>query len=529
MSRFPHRLLFATAALGLALASAASGQNDNFANALEITSVPYQSYQGSSGTAEAGEPAHAGSPAASSFWYQWQPGSAATCAFGEYLSSSTRIAIYTGTQLNNLTLVAQGLQRAFFQASPGVRYFIAVDSPGPKVVYLRRYPDGGADAIENADVIPVSLPQQVHGNNLFATTAADDAVINGSTPAHTVWWRWAPANSGLARIDTRLSDFGPDVAIYEKTLLGTPTLVATGRNSAAFTATAGNTYFIRLSDSAYGAGEINFWLDWMPEGVPANDNISNATDLGTTSLACSGAWILRATPEALPDESPSMYGLPGDRTVWWRWTCPTTGYYRISTHGSDYSPTLNVYTGSPNGLNLVANAPVHTPDGVRILASAATTYWIQLNDKGKICSRVELNIHPAASESDYFRSLSQRNIRLRGDQRHPQADPDNDGFSNLLELACQGDPENPGPTANLPHLSIYNNQRILRWMPDTLFLSRGATPPVLRAESSTTLASPWTTETPTGQPGTSYQFFYLPNAARAFGRLSVEDTALAPY
>ena len=121
--------------------------NDNFANAIALTSC-CTTVAGTTleATKEAGEPDHAGNPGGHSVWYKW------TYSLG-YLSGhtittrnssspyfDTLIAVYTGSSVNALTLVASNddygstptsnTSTLFFQAVPGTTYYIAVDGFG---------------------------------------------------------------------------------------------------------------------------------------------------------------------------------------------------------------------------------------------------------------------------------------------------------------------------------------------------------------------------------------------------------------
>ena len=67
----------------LLFAAQAGATNDNFAEATDLTAVPkpYIGWVGGAGTAEVGEPAHAGSPAASSYWFRWTAPASCPCIF----------------------------------------------------------------------------------------------------------------------------------------------------------------------------------------------------------------------------------------------------------------------------------------------------------------------------------------------------------------------------------------------------------------------------------------------------------------
>lgn len=84
----------------------AQAQNDKFANATDLsdTPLPYSGFFGASSTAEPGEPAHVGSPAANSIWFQFKVPQTGTYSFREYLNTppTARLAIYIGDQVDAL-------------------------------------------------------------------------------------------------------------------------------------------------------------------------------------------------------------------------------------------------------------------------------------------------------------------------------------------------------------------------------------------------------------------------------------------
>jgi hypothetical protein len=501
--------------------------NDNFAEATDLTplSMPYYGFVGGAGTAESGEPAHAGSPAASSFWFQWTAPASSPCIFREYLNgSASRIAIYTGEKLTTLTLVAQGTQRVFFAATAGVTYRIAIDSPGSDSVLFKPYPIGGGDEIATATPITGTLPMRIHGNNALATTSPTDEDWHPNFhPTATVWWVWTAPTDGAVRMDARYCDFGPRLTAYERKPGGVPIRCGAGYEAVGMAVKADYEYLFCI-DTTGDPGEIGLWLEWFPTTAPPNDNIANATDLGSTRVACDGEWIYFATSETgLPQETITPWSQ--DRTLWWKWTCPQSGTYRFSQHGGDGYPTINIYTGTPALLGIITG--LEGSDGVRITVTADTTYWIQIKDWRQYALRVELNIHPAATEPRYFTKFSDRGIfRLYGRQRHPDADPDGDGFSNEMEFACASNPEVYNPNdPNLPHLLPYTGGRWkLQWWDDSYYLNGSPGAPItLTGKLALSPAGPWVNTSVFGDPDTGRKFVILPTATQAFARLELND------
>ena len=87
-------------------------------------------------TAEAGEPAHAGIPAAHSVWYRWIATDTGLFSFTTSGSSfDTTMGVYTGSAVSALTQIAANddsasfdtTSRVVFHADAGTEYFIAID------------------------------------------------------------------------------------------------------------------------------------------------------------------------------------------------------------------------------------------------------------------------------------------------------------------------------------------------------------------------------------------------------------------
>src|SRR2546428_5256756 len=79
---------------------------------------------------------------------------------------------------------------------------------------------------------------------------------------------------------------------------------------------------------------------WTAYAQPANDNFVNAWTLTGAVVTTNGnsgqtqQGIANATKE--PGE-PNHAGLPGGRSVWFKWTAPTNGQTRIDTIGSGFN------------------------------------------------------------------------------------------------------------------------------------------------------------------------------------------------
>lgn len=280
--------------------------NDNFANRLTLvpTLAPGNSFAEErrfnfGATKEAGEPNHAGNAGGRSLWYSWTApftgsvniatGSNVTLRFSDF---NTLLAVYTGTALNALTLVAENdnvppnflpnanslLSSVTFQAIAGTTYQIAVD---------------GSNTTGTAETGKVDLTVIQPGNDAFGARLAltggnvtvtdanasasrqnpSEPLILGNAGGHSLWWSWtAPAN-GTVNINTAGSNFNTLLGVYTGTALNALTLVASNddvtpgtvlTSAVSFTATAGTTYQIAVDGFNDATGNITLNVVQQP-------------------------------------------------------------------------------------------------------------------------------------------------------------------------------------------------------------------------------------------------------------------------
>src|SRR5580765_7087216 len=184
-------------------------------------------------TKEPGEPDHAGNAGGKSLWWRWTP-SVSQTVFIDTVNSTfpTLLAVYTGTVVSNLTLVASNpdgadlLNRLSFQAQAGTPYRIAVDgrdgASGVIFLNIRTAPPANDRFDQRAALT---------GTNVTVTVSNDGAMLEPGEPAHTpaqdfpprssVWWTWTAPFDGMVTVDTRGSSFDTFLAIYAGSTLET--------------------------------------------------------------------------------------------------------------------------------------------------------------------------------------------------------------------------------------------------------------------------------------------------------------------
>ncbi|MFN8150401.1 MAG: hypothetical protein U0R24_04665 [Solirubrobacterales bacterium] len=378
--------------------------NANFADAVAIP--------GTSGSAtevnffagaEAGEPAHAGSPAANSAWYSFTSAGTGTVAVDACDSLfDTRIAVYTGSAVNALTPVASnddsagcGLggtaSRVEFPAAAGQTYRIAVDGKTASDVGQFHIDVAGPptnDLFANAEDLGATVATETSGDSAHAGTEPSEPAIQGDPAANSVWYRWTAPQSGPVRIDTCGSDFDTMLAVYTGSIPAALSEVASndddttlptcdnGDSLVSFTVAEGQTYAIAVDGKAGASGFLHLAL----VAKPLNDDFADATLLDGTSDFGSGFTTLAGGEPGEPQHG----GVGSGHSLWFSWTAPVGGLVELSTCTNDVDPVLAVYTGSAvNALTqVVADDDAGSPDcspqdsAVSFAATAGTTYRI---------------------------------------------------------------------------------------------------------------------------------------------------------
>jgi hypothetical protein len=248
--------------------------------------------------------------------------------------------------------------------------------------------DNFANSTTLAGTTSVAIPAQ---SNVEATTegsAEDTCCFIG----HTVWFNWTAPKTGNYRLETCASNFNTYAKVYKGDALATLDDVKSNNNDGGctpnadrarleFIAFAGQRYEIQLggSDAASGTS-LQGSLSLVS---PANDFFADSQGLTGTSTAIGGSNV-DATNETGEDTCCFR-----DKTVWFNWTAPKTGNYRIDLCGSSFNTDLKVWKGG--GLTTLervadnADDPGCGPDGSRsrltFIAFLGQRYDIQIGSK----------------------------------------------------------------------------------------------------------------------------------------------------
>ncbi len=353
---------YATLSLEVRGNSSFGPPNDSFATRITISGATVSTTgANTNASAETGEPAHAGSPAATSVWWSWIAPSSGTLTLSTTGSvPAMRSALYTGSSVSALSTVAPGASGAY-SVTGGTTYHIAVDSISNAT---------GSIALSLSLVAPptprpandnFASAATLTGDNTTATVVTAAATAETGEPSHgssspaakSVWYKWTASATGICTISTRGSDYDTLLAIYTGSALNALTLVVRdddgGGNTtsqASFVTTAGATYNIAIDGYAGAAGNAALSLAFtLGASAPTNDNFAAATIL-TGSTATNPGVTVAASRES---GEPAHAGYTAAHSVWFRWTAPSNGLLQLSTIGSSFDTVLAVYTGSALG------------------------------------------------------------------------------------------------------------------------------------------------------------------------------------
>jgi alpha-tubulin suppressor-like RCC1 family protein len=408
---WPTRLFSPIATLLLAVAVLAGAPkvfavaNDNFADALVITTIPYSNSSSNvDATRESGEPYHYGSINGHSVWWTWMaPASGPMQVNSTGSAIRSVIAVYTGSSVSALTQVSAGRGNHIvdFAAVAGTTYQIALDSLDAGVTgnFTFRLLSGvtppGNDPFTNATVITGASCAFTGLTNAGATKEPGEPAHAGNLGGKSVWWTWTAPASGPFKLDTAGSALWNLLAVYTGSSVTNLTPVvsnntySSGSNFVTFTALGGTNYWFVVD--GWEGREGSFNLNLTP---PSNDYFAFATVISGSSYGTNGVYNTNATKEA---GEPNHAGNSGGKSLWWDWTAPTNGSCHVDTFGSTFNTLLAVYTGSPvSGLTTIASnddSPTNPPASeLTFHAVSGTTYHIAVDGYNGASGSITMNL-----------------------------------------------------------------------------------------------------------------------------------------
>lgn len=299
----------------------AAPSNDNFAGAVPMVlaeGVAEITTNNIDSTKEPGEPNHAENAGGRSVWFSFTP--AATTAVRINVVDTTfdtLLAVYQGTNVNNLTLVGYnddctslcGASTVDLMVIAGQTYYIAVDgfndfgnvgSGSFKIVILNTTtPD--QDNFASAYNLGTSHSSSIAGTNYNATREANEPVHYINNPnGKSVWYKWkATANFSVTFELTETSGFDSQMAVY-KSNVNLPTIsqliqvdsspdyvgYTDSRYRVTFFAESGKTYYIAIDWHTF-ANDVsagNFQLRFRPNKLRYSTKLSGFGERASISI-----------------------------------------------------------------------------------------------------------------------------------------------------------------------------------------------------------------------------------------------------
>lgn len=280
------------------------------------------------------------------------------------------------------------------------------------------------DLCANAIVIASnSLPATICGTTLCSATPTPPGNLfptpcGASANTPDVWYRFTPQCSGLIQINTcgtcaPAGTFDTVVSVYTGICPGPLNQVAGACNDdcgpsgpcpwtlqsfVQFNATAGVTYYIRVSGWAGSTGDFRLNINQITTPPP-----NNMCAAATNVTAGTHAWN---NCGATTDGPAGHCGIQND--VWFNYTPACSGQVMLNTCGSSINTGLAVYSGNCGSLGLIGcndNAGAGSCSGsqqsyLTFNAIAGTTYRIRVGGVGGAQGGGVLNIvgpNPAAT------------------------------------------------------------------------------------------------------------------------------------
>lgn len=547
-------------AVGASTAGAAPPVNDDFAARIPMPAEAFSGVAGSNAeaTLEPGEPDLLGTGGAS-VWWSWTAPVSGACEVNTFGSDfDTIVYVFTGAQLEDLAagVVAQSdnsnvedQSRTQFNAVAGTTYHVSVHGKAGATGTIRLKIRPFSTASDN-DAFAARRPLP----GLAWSGAGADNTGAGLEPGEpdpmsaadsTLWWSWTAPSTGSVQIDTLDSDFDTVLYVYTGTSLEDLVLVGANDQAEANTsrvriaATAGTTYHIavgRFAFSGAAAGILSLNIaPGSPPSPPPNDAFVDRLSLGSGFNGSASGSNLGATTE--PHEP--LGSVFGDNSVWWTWTAPASGEYAFDTAGSSFNTVLTLYSGNNLAAGLVEQAAGGASPGshdtqVLLNAVGGETYAIRVSGLEGASGNISLQFGPNFTPPAGPYAAWLANYPGIGDVA-PSADPDRDGYSNLLELALglnptvnstgSGDPA----AAHAPAIFDSPGFMEIRYTVVPGNLGGGSSAIQVMGEWATMLEGPWNAITPDALGSNRFRVRVPIDAAdRKFLRVRVSDPAGLP-
>ncbi|MCB1095469.1 MAG: hypothetical protein KDN22_07795 [Verrucomicrobiae bacterium] len=446
-----------------------TASNDTFENAIELEDASWleQSFTSPGAAWDEREP-DGPKDNGTLLWWRWTAPETGTAVFNQSSDGRQIVRVHTGqdpASLAPVSLISGDSPIGYgltFEADAGTEYWISigrdrgapidsedwssVNDPWARSTFqlaLAQPPvnDHLADAIDLGNDFAV----ESWSTSILATRDPDEPVGIERERPRTLWWTWtAPETRNYwisvdAGYDATCEVFssGGDDSLLQRIPTGFRE-VGSSDSGILLRATSGVRYTIKAGVDAQIPVQLRIHEAFTFE----NDFFDEAIDLGRVFTALSTVTGINASAEIGEPEAPRGFE---EGAIWWRWTAPGTGAYRIRNIAEGAS-NLEVYCGTQ--LADLKRAPVNSNESTLdsefvaiVNAVAGEEYAFAWRPKYLVVDalrQVTLEIVPV--DSDPFENWIARFPNLPIEQRTPEANPAGDGISNLQKFYFGFDP-----------------------------------------------------------------------------------------
>ncbi|QUQ68695.1 PKD domain-containing protein [Kutzneria sp. CA-103260] len=268
----------ATVLLAPGVANAAPPSNDDFDTATTISALPFTSTMDTTQATKASDdPISCYYSGSGSEWFDYTaPADGIVMASATTAGTRPLISAYTGargalTQVPGSCTNGNRSPLSTFHVTAGTTYHIMLIDPyyGSQVTFgLTAVPVEPNDAFATATV--AAFPSELTGDLSRSSAEPGETTPScDSTVDHSVWYRYTPERTRSVSVERAAYNQAPAISVYRGTRLDGLTEVdcvpSQSYLNSVFTATAGQTYYIRVAAGVEDAG----WFDVRIGNAPA--------------------------------------------------------------------------------------------------------------------------------------------------------------------------------------------------------------------------------------------------------------------
>lgn len=322
--------------------------NDDFSQALFLEGSSITTSGSLLGaTPETGELTRPG--VTGSVWFFWTPTNSAPFSFDVSTAQTILLLeIFRGDSLTNLTLLSSGTNNGIFRPSARATALLSANEPirirvsltyiiaGTGGFALTVRPAPGNDNF--ADAFPITDEVTLGSTRGATAQPGEDSIAPGT---QSVWYRWKPNATGGYEFDITGAVAGNTLHVFEGDSFESLQLAFSMnssipvQNNSSFFADASRTYFIRINGSAPGGESFNLRIS---PASPHDLFAERSTITLSQNITASTTGAVLEPNEPIHDPSHPT------RSLWWEWTCESSGGYYLEIPSLSYPlyPPQNV-------------------------------------------------------------------------------------------------------------------------------------------------------------------------------------------